>query len=113
MATPTGSTAHNMSCGGPIVQPGVDAIIITPRCPHSFTQRPIVVSPESQVSISLQSKGMGAAAVLDGQVVRQIQDGSKILISRARERCKLVRNPVRRLWWDTLITKLKWGQDVT
>lgn len=113
VATPTGSTAHNMSCGGPIVQPGVDSLIVTPRCPHSFTQRPIVVSAQATVSLTLVSKGLGAAVVMDGQVVRPIPERSRIMITRAKEPFRSVRNPQRRMWWDTLITKLKWGQDVT
>src|SRR5262245_49390315 len=59
ISTPTGSTAHNMACGGPIVQPDVDAIIMTPLCPHSLSHRPVVVGPESRVTISVRQTSQG------------------------------------------------------
>jgi len=111
LATPTGSTAHNMSCGGPILEPDVEAIIVTPKCPHSFTQRPIVVSPSSKVGIHVPDS-LGAAAVIDGQHVCRLSPGTWVHATRSRHSVQLVRNPKRRQW-DTLISKLKWGQDVT
>ncbi|MFQ5501464.1 MAG: NAD(+)/NADH kinase [Phycisphaerae bacterium] len=112
LATPTGSTAHNMSCGGPILEPGVEAIILTPKCAHSFTHRPVVVLPSSEVCIRVLPQSRGAAAVLDGQRVHSIDPDSRIYIARSKTVFQLVHNP-RRTTWDTLITKLKWGQDVT
>ncbi len=112
LATPTGSTAHNMSCGGPILEPEVEAIIVTPKCPHSFTQRPIVVSPSSKVGILVLPHSLGAAAVIDGQHVSPLSPGTWVHAARSRHSLQLVRNPKRRQW-DTLISKLKWGQDVT
>jgi len=112
LATPTGSTAHNMSCGGPILEPEVEAIIVTPKCPHSFTQRPVVVSPSSKVGILVFPDSLGAAAVIDGQQVCRIPPGTWVHVNRSRHSLQLVRNPKRRQW-DTLISKLKWGQDVT
>lgn len=115
LATPTGSTAHNMSCGGPIVEPGVEAIIVTPKCAHSFTHRPIVVSPSAHVCISLPPASRDdqtVAVVLDGQAVQHITPGTRIEIRKSQARFQLVRNP-KRTPWDTLITKLKWGQDIT
>lgn len=111
VATPTGSTAHNMSCGGPLVEPEVDATIMTPRCPHSFTHRPIVLSGSSILTIRLISESQTAAAVLDGQHVRRLKEGDKIEVTRSETRFSLVRNPDRRPW-ETMITKLKWGLDI-
>ncbi len=111
LATPTGSTAHNMSCGGPLVEPDIDAIILTPRCPHSFTHRPIVMSGAAQIDITMVSEGQSAAAVVDGQHIRPLQTGSRIEVRRSDVRFKLVRNPMRRPW-ETLTTKLKWGIDI-
>jgi len=108
VSTPTGSTAHNMSCGGPILQPEVDAIILTPKGPHSLTQCPVVVEPQRDVGIRLLPACEGAAVVLDGQLVRPISGSTHIAIRRSRSRCRLVRNP-RRQPWDTLIEKLGWG----
>ncbi len=112
LATPTGSTAHNMSCGGPIVESGADAIIVTPRCAHSFTHRPVVVSGRSKVSVRVMPQSVGASVVLDGQCVRPVTPDARIRLVRSACDAQLVRNPKRRLW-DTLISKLKWGVDVT
>lgn len=111
LATPSGSTAHNMSCGGPLVEPSADAIILTPRCPHSFTHRPIVLSGESRLEIGMVTEGQAAAAVLDGQHIRPLVGGAKIEVKRSAMRFRLVRNPIRRPW-ETLVTKLKWGLDI-
>lgn len=111
LATPSGSTAHNMSCGGPLVEPAVDAIILTPRCPHSFTHRPIVMSGSSRLEIGMVTEGQSAAAVLDGQHIRPLVGGSRIEVQRSDVRFKLVRNPIRRPW-ESLVTKLKWGLDI-
>lgn len=112
LATPTGSTAHNMSCGGPIVEPGIEAIIVTPNSPHSFTHRPVVVSPESRVCVRMQAQSAGVAAVLDGQCVRHISPDTEIQVSKSKSQFQLVRNPARGPW-DMLVTKLKWGQDIS
>ncbi|MCG8404593.1 MAG: NAD(+)/NADH kinase [Phycisphaerales bacterium] len=112
LATPTGSTAHNMSCGGPIVEPGVEAIIVTPMGPHSFTHRPVVVSRSSRMCIRTLSQSDGVVTVLDGQRVLQVYPDTRIYVSKSKSFFQLVRNPARRSW-DTLITKLKWGQNVT
>jgi NAD+ kinase len=108
LATPTGSTAHNMSCGGPILQPDVDAIVLTPMAPHSMTHRPVVVGPDAIVGITLLPPSEGAAIVLDGQTVRPAPGGTRISVKKAKQTFQLVRNP-RRKSWETLIQKLKWG----
>jgi NAD+ kinase len=112
VATPTGSTAHNMASGGPIVQPDVDAIVLTPMCPHSLSHRPVVVGPAAEVGITVQGTGEGAAIVLDGQVVRPAPGGTRVAVRKSAEVFQLVRNPSRKSW-DTLIQKLKWGQPLT
>ncbi len=112
LATPTGSTAHNMSCGGPIVEPGMHAIIITPRCAHSFTHRPIVVGGDSKVSVRMIAGSAGSAAVLDGQRIVRVGNGSQIDVVRSDIELLLVRHPDHSRW-HTLVHKLKWGMDVT
>lgn len=111
-ATPTGSTAHNMSCGGPIVEPDVNAIILTPIAPHSLTHRPIVVGPNARVRIVVGATSDGAALVLDGRFVRPLNPGAQLALSRSTETFQLVRNP-RRGSWESLVLKLKWGQGLT
>jgi NAD+ kinase len=112
VATPTGSTAHNMSCGGPIVQPDVDAIIMTPLCPHSMTHRPVVVGPEAVMRIAVARESAGGALVLDGQAVHAATGGSAVVVRKSRSPFQLVRNP-RRKSWDLLTQKLKWGTALT
>ncbi len=112
LATPTGSTAHNMSCGGPIVQPDVEAIIMTPLAPHSMTHRPVVVGPMTTVGITPGKSSEGSALVLDGQFVCPIPSESRLTVCRSSDTFHLVRNP-RRKSWETLVQKLKWGQALT
>jgi NAD+ kinase len=109
VSTPTGSTAHNMSCGGPIIEPDVDAIILTPEAPHSLTHRPVVVSPHVAVDIGVGPSCDGAAVVLDGQTIHDAPGGTRISVRKSAETFRLVRNP-RRKPWETLIQKLRWGQ---
>ncbi len=112
IATPTGSTAHNMSCGGPIIQPNVDAIILTPKCPHSLTHCPVVVEPTAGVKIRLRESSEGAWIVLDGLPIHAIAGGTELVLRKSTEQFRLVRHPHRRPW-DTLKMKLKWGQNLT
>lgn len=112
ISTPTGSTAHNMACGGPIVQPDVEAIILTPLSPHSLTQRPIVVGPQTQVDIAVRKTDTGAALVLDGHYICPMPGGSHLFVSRSTDTFQLLRNPLRKSW-ETLVQKLKWGQPLT
>ncbi len=109
LSTPTGSTAHNMSCGGPILQPDMDAIILTPMGPHSLAHRPLVLGPASRLDITALPASVGAHMVIDGQVVRPMPGGTRLAIRRADVNFQHVRNP-NRLSWETLVLKLKWGQ---
>ena len=112
IATPTGSTAHNMSCGGPIIQPDVDAIILTPDAPHSLTHCPVVLGPQARVKITVLESSEGAALVLDGRFVGPITGGTTLQLTKSQALFQLVQHPDRQSW-DTLIMKLKWGQNLT
>jgi NAD+ kinase len=112
VSTPTGSTAHNMSCGGPIVQPDVDAIIFTPLCPHSLTHRPVVIGPRQKLGIRVRESSEGVALVLDGKHACPLPGGTRLDIGASRSQFQLVRNP-RRKGWELLVQKLKWGQALT
>jgi len=109
LSTPTGSTAHNMSCGGPILQPDMEAIILTPMGPHSLAHRPLVLGPDSRLVIAALPTSVGAHMVMDGQVVRPMPGGTRLAIRRADVAFQHVRNPTRSSW-ETLVLKLKWGQ---
>jgi len=109
LATPSGSTAHNMSVGGPIVQSEVRALIITPISPHSLTHRPLVVAGNASIEVLVQQANEGTTAVLDGQVPHPLSAGDRLRVRRAACDFQLVHNPALRKWY-TLTEKLKWGQ---
>ncbi len=111
LSTPTGSTAHNMSCGGPILQPEADAIIMTPMAPHTLSHRPVVLRADSRVEVAARETNEGTAAVLDGQIIRSVPAGTRVHVRAAREQFQHVRNPDRS-GWQTLVNKLKWGQNL-
>lgn len=109
VATPTGSTAHNLAAGGPILQPGLQAIVITPICPHSVTHRPLVVSAEATIEVAAEEVNTGSTIILDGQESFPLARGDRLQIRRAARRFLLVRNPAYPAW-HTLLTKLRWGE---
>ncbi|MBS1263930.1 MAG: NAD kinase [Methanonatronarchaeales archaeon] len=85
VATPTGSTAYAMSAGGPIVDPRVDASVVVPLAPFKLSARPLVVPGGSKVEVELLRKGKRAKLVVDGQFVRELDEGDVIEFSRAEE----------------------------
>ena len=109
VATPTGSTAYNLSAGGPIVAPGTDTFIVTPICPHSLTHRPVVTS--SHQSISIQFAGpshAGTASVsVDGQWNVELGLGDEVVLGPAKTPLRLV--PPNASVFDVLATKLGWS----
>ncbi|MGA3125543.1 MAG: NAD(+)/NADH kinase [Candidatus Korobacteraceae bacterium] len=107
VATPTGSTAYSLAAGGPVLMPSVDAIVLTPICPHSLTHRPLVVGGSASVSVRLNSGANGALSV-DGQVGMPVVQGDQLECSKAAHRVKLLR--MRRSFFDILRSKLRWGQ---
>ncbi len=109
VCTPSGSTAHNLSAGGPIVQPDVDAMILTPLNPHSLTHKPIVVNRESKLEITAMAVNEGTTAIIDGQEPHLLQLADRIIIRRYLHDFLLVRNPGHGRWHN-LTTKLHWGQ---
>lgn len=110
IATPTGSTAYNLSAGGPIVQPDVDAMVITPIAPHTLTNRPIVIPGASTVRVQPNIEARDEIVfTLDGQSTFPIHAGDEITVSRAARRLRLIR-PSTRSYFEVLRTKLKWGE---
>jgi len=108
-ATPTGSTAYSLSAGGPIVHPSVESIVITPICPHTLSDRPLVVRDTSQVEAMLLGDTESVFLTLDGQKGILMQAGDQVKISRAQERLKLIQPP-RKSYFEILRNKLKWGE---
>ena len=109
LATPSGSTAHNMSVGGPIVQSEVRALIVTPISPHSLTHRPLVVAGDAMIEVLVQQANQGTTTVLDGQVSLPLESGDRLQVRRAACDFQLVHKPALPKWY-TLTRKLKWGQ---
>jgi NAD+ kinase len=107
VATPTGSTAYNLSAGGPLLHPGLAAIVLTPICPHTLTQRPLVLPDDQHVEVTLLSRE-DVAMTLDGQVVRTLRPGERVRIGRSPHSVRLVDLPGRDPF-ETLRTKLGWG----
>jgi NAD+ kinase len=108
VATPTGSTAYNLSAGGPIVCPDLPAILLSPICPHTLTQRPIVVGDASQIEIRLLSKNGEVFLSLDGQAGFELEQGDTVQVEKSPRPVLLVRSPSRD-YFQVLRTKLMWG----
>jgi NAD+ kinase len=110
IATPTGSTAYNLAAGGPIVQPSVDALIVTPIAPHTLTNRPIVIPAHSPVRVQpLMDDRDEVFVTFDGQTGLQLQSEDEIGVCRAEQPLRLVR-PSTRSYFQILRQKLKWGE---
>jgi NAD+ kinase len=111
IATPTGSTAYALSCGGPIIEPQLDAIVVVPISPHTLTDRPIVVSSGQPVEVSLlQRDDTKAEITVDGNPMGDIWPGDKLQISAANSRVTLV-HPPGYDFYGILRSKLFWGRD--
>jgi NAD+ kinase len=109
VSTPTGSTAYSLAAGGPLVNPGVPSIVLTPICPHMLTNRSIVIGDKSVVKIALEAANGKVFLTLDGQRGVAMEEGDMIEVSRA-ERDMLMIGSLTRDYYSILRTKLKWGQ---
>ncbi len=109
VATPTGSTAYSLSAGGPIVHPSIDCLIITPICPHSLTQRPIVLPGDQAVSLTLRSDTPDVFLTLDGRAGHPFLPADRIEVRKAQSRTLVVKNP-RMDYFAILRQKLRWGE---
>ena len=109
VATPTGSTAYNLSAGGPILYPTLDVIVVTPICPHTLTNRPIVLDLDSVVEVRLESPSEEVYITLDGQEGFPLTTHDVVRIQRCTEPIHLVEQPSR-TYFQVLHRKLKWGE---
>jgi NAD+ kinase len=110
VATPTGSTAYNLAAGGPIVQPVVDAIVLTPIAPHMLTNRPIVIPASSVVRVQpMMNERDEIYVTFDGQAGHQLEAGDEVRICCAERRVRLLR-PSSRSYFEVLRQKLKWNE---
>jgi NAD+ kinase len=108
VATPTGSTAYNLSAGGPICQTSVPCLLIAPICPHALGMRPLVVPEPTRIEIILLGTGCGAVLTADGQEVVQVGDGDHLDFGLAQARVRLVKFP-QSSFYHVMRHKLNWG----
>ena len=109
ISTPTGSTAYNLSAGGPVLSPKMEAMVINPICPHSLSFRPIVINADSTVEVFGVRVNEGTTVSIDGQVSRKLSIDEVVRIERHKGDFLVVNNPLR-TQWDTLATKLSWAE---
>ncbi len=108
-ATPTGSTAYSLSAGGPILYPTMDCVILTPICPHTLTNRPIVLPDDVRIEVTLKSPAEDVFLTLDGQVGFSLRQNDVIAIEKSPFKTRLL-VPRERNYFQVLTRKLKWGE---
>lgn len=108
LATPTGSTAYNLSAGGPIVFPSMGAIVMTPICSHTLTNRPIVLSPDVRIELALRSTQDEVHVTVDGQVGLKLESEDRVVVEKSSREVELI-VPAGKGYFDVLRDKLKWG----
>lgn len=109
ISTPTGSTAYNMAAGGPIISPGTSCLVLTPICPHMLTNRPIIISDNSDVRVEVKFQDEDVVLTADGQVGMPLKGGDVVEVRKSRSRTMLISSPTRN-YYEVLRTKLRWGE---
>ncbi len=108
ISTPTGSTAYNLSAGGPVIYPSMNAVVITPICPHTLSNRPLVVSDESKFEFVLKTKE-DVALTLDGQIGLPLEVEDRVHVRKSAMTFNLIQASTRN-YFDVLRNKLRWGR---
>lgn len=109
ISTPTGSTAYNLSAGGPVIYPSMNAVVITPICPFTLSNRPIVVPDDAVIELCLKTDHEDVALTLDGQVGFPLKFEDRVVIRKSQTTFSLVQ-PMNRNYFDVLRDKLRWGR---
>ena len=109
VATPTGSTAYNLSAGGPIVYPTMEAAVITPICPHMLTHRPLIVPDALDIEISVVTRNQEIFLTLDGQEGLPLTEHDRVCVRKSKETVLLIES-ANKNYFDVLRKKLKWGE---
>jgi NAD+ kinase len=108
IATPTGSTAYSLSAGGPIIDPVMDAITVSPVSPHTLTLRSMIFPADNVLTVRSGSQDMNLRITLDGQIVAQLKSGEDITVRKANYKVKLIKFESKS-FYEVLRTKLHWG----
>lgn len=109
ISTPTGSTAYSLAAGGPIVFPTMEAIIMTPICPHSLTHRPLVIPDHFTISVQVKEPGENVNLSLDGQLAHSLKEDEYVEIMRSRRHLQIIKSPLK-TYFDILKSKLRWAE---
>ena len=109
ISTPTGSTAYSLAAGGPIVYPTMDSILITPICPHTLTNRPLLIPDQATVEITLESEEGDVRLTLDGQVGCALYPLDQVVVTKAIDYVSFIKSPFKD-YFQILRTKFKWGE---
>ncbi|MCA1632782.1 MAG: NAD(+)/NADH kinase [Acidobacteria bacterium] len=109
ISTPTGSTAYNLSAGGPVIYPSMGAVVITPICPHTLSNRPLVVPDDAEFELTLKTSNEEVGLTLDGQVGMPLEYEDRIVVRKSRTSFNLIQSNTRN-YFDVLRNKLKWGR---
>lgn len=112
ISTPLGSTAHSLSAGGPLVEPTLEAMILTPICPHTLSNRPLVVPASRRIELRVGEGPEGVALTVDGQVFQELRAGDRVTVTRSKKRFGLVRTAGYN-YFQTLREKLGWSGHLT
>jgi len=112
IASPVGSTAYSVSAGGPIVHPDLEALIVTPICPHSLGFRPIVVPSHLDISVRIERANEGTTLMLDGQTNIRLAVGDTVQVGRHQSMARLIGNPDV-TYWHQLVSKMRWAAPPT
>jgi len=108
ISTPSGSTAYNLAAGGPIINPRMNALIVSPICPHTLASRTILFSEKETLKVTVELDSREAGLTIDGQVAFHLKSGSSVLIRKANHSVNLVKLRDRS-FYEILRTKLHWG----
>jgi NAD+ kinase len=112
VATPTGSTAYALSCGGPIIEPKLDAVVVVPICPHTLSDRPIVIPANQHIEVTLLARDDTNAEVsVDGRTIGELHPDDRLLIEESVSRITLI-HPPGYDYYEILRSKLHWGRDI-
>jgi NAD+ kinase len=112
VSTPTGSTAYNLAAGGPILVPSMGAFVLNPICPHTLSNRPLVVPDTVNIDLSVRTRGESVMATIDGQLGFDLHSGDRIQLRKSESTFKVI-TPRNRNYFQTLRDKLRWGGQIT